>query len=346
MKKRIYAVFAFTLALLVCLCACSSTTNPGSSSGSPSSDPSGNSSQAEEPSWEPTGTITLICPFNAGSVGDTFSRPFAEIMSKYAGVTVVVENMGGGSGSIGTNYMLSQPADGYTFSYHSNTGALNVAAGTAPYGEDAVQPVCNIGSDYHVICVNADSPFQTFQDLVDYAHENPGQLKIAGAQVMGNNHLFTLLMMRDFDIEANYIPYDDGAASVLGLLGDNADCVMSTSSTVAPYLDSGEFRALAYTLPEPIEEMGDVPTFASLGSEGLANYISFKGMFISPDCPDEVKAWYDDICNKVCNDQEWLDFLALQGGTPTYMGMDEFTEYYHQYIEDAAAIFAEVDVSQ
>ena len=97
---------------------------------------------------------------------------------------------------------------------------------------------------------------------------------------------------------------------------------------------------------DEIEEMGDVPTFASLGSEGLANYISFKGMFISPDCPDEVKAWYDDICNKVCNDQEWLDFLALQGGTPTYMGMDEFTEYYHQYIEDAAAIFAEVDVSQ
>ena len=297
--------------------------------------------EANEP-WKPTKTITLICAFNAGSTGDTFSRPFAEIMSRYAGVKVVVENMGGGSGSIGTNYMISQPADGHIFSYHSNTGALNTAAGNAPFGVDDVLPFVNIGSDYHVITVKADSPFKTFKEFVDFAHANPGKLNVGGAQIMGNNHLFSLLMFRDFNIDAAYVPYDDGAASVLGMLGGNVDCLMSTASTVRAQIKAGNFRALAYTMPEKVEEMGDVPTFKSLGSTGLANYISFKGMFISPKSSDEVKAWYDDIGYKVCHDPQWIEFLKKQGQENTYMGLDEFTKYYKQYVADAAEIFKSV----
>lgn len=338
-NKRKLSFLALLLTAAILLVGCAQQDAAPENPDKPD-EPNVSQQDGETTAWKPEGTITLICPFNAGSVGDTFSRPFAEIMSKIAGVNVVVENMGGGSGSVGTTYMLSQPADGYTFSYHSNTGALNTAAGTAPFTVDDVQPICNIGSDYHVICVNADSEFKTFQDLLDYAHANPGKLNVASAQVMGNNHLFYLLMARDFEIEANYIPYDDGASSALGLLGKNADCVMSTSSTVQAYLDNGDFRCLAYTMGEPLEKMGDIPTFDSLGSTGLANYISFKGMFINPACSDEIKAWYDDICNQVCNSQEWLDFLALQGATPTYMGMEEFTEYYHTYVSDAAESFA------
>ena len=293
--------------------------------------------------WQPTRPITLICVFGPGSVGDIFSRPFAEIMSRHAGVRVIVENIAGGSGSVGTMAMLSRPADGYTFSYHSNTGALNTAAGNAPFGVYDVLPVANIGSDFHTITVLRDSPFQTFEDVVKFAHENPGRLRIGGAQVMGNNHLFGLLMMRDFEMDASYIPYDDGASSILGLLGGNVDVLLTTNSVVTPYLRSGDLRALAYTLPEPIEEHGDVPTFASLGSEGLANYISFKGMFLNPNVPPEVKRWYDYMFYRVVHDEAWLEFIASQGNIYTYMNMATFTEFYRQYIEEAREIFATVE---
>ena len=289
--------------------------------------------------WQPTRPITLICVFPPGSVGDIFSRPFAEIMSRHAGVRVVVENIGGGSGSIGTMAMLSRPADGYVFSYHSNTGALNTAAGTAPFGVADVLPIANIGSDFHTITVLADSQFATFEDVVKFAHENPGQLKIGGAQVMGNNHLFGLLIMRDFEIDAAYIPYDDGASSILGLLGRNVDVLLTTNSAVTPYLANGDLRALAYTLPEPIAEHGDVPTFASLGSPGLTSYISFKGMFMNPNAAPEIQKWYDDMGNKVCNDPEWLNFIASQGNVNTYMNMSDFTDFYRRYVEEAREIF-------
>ena len=344
MKKKMLVTLSATLAAALVLTACGGNTASSSAASSSAASAGSSASEPAASTWQPSGTIKLICPYNAGSVGDTFSRPFAEIMSKYAGVSVVVENMGGGSGSVGTQYMLSQPADGLTFSYHSNTGALNIAGGSAPFGKEDLVPICNIGSDFHTLCVKSDSQFQTLQDLVDYAKENPGQMNIASAQIMGNNHLFALLFMRDFDVECNYIPYDDGAASCLGLMGNNADCVMSTASTTRGYLESGDFRCLAYTLPEPVEDelYKDAVTFASAGSEGLANYISFKGMFLNPECSDEIKAWYDDICGKVCNDPEWLEFLELQGSTPTYMDMEEFTQYYNEYIDSAAQIFAEV----
>ena|GEM_PF-524400 len=290
--------------------------------------------------WKPTKPITLICPFAPGSVGDTFSRPFAEVLSKHAGVKVLVENIGGGSGSIGTMAMLRKPADGYTFSYHSNTGALNTAAGSAPFGVDSVLPVANICSDFHIISVVKDSPFKTFNDLVAFAKANPGKLKIGGAQVMGNNHLFGLLIMRDFSIDASYIPYDDGASSVLGLLGKNTDCLLSTNSTAAAYAKNGDTRVLAYTLSKPTEEYPGVPTFASLGSTGLDNYISFKGMFINPKCPPEVRKWYDETFKKVCQDKAWQDFIGLQGQVDTYMDMATFSAYYKKYVTAAKELFA------
>ena len=337
-------LLCLTLVLSACSGGTSSIPAPSaeSSPGTQTAAPGASSPQEASAGWQPTKTITLICPFNPGSVGDTFSRPFAEIMSKYAGVQVVVENMGGGSGSIGTTAMINKPADGYTFSYHSNTGALNTAGGTAPFGVDDVLPFANICSDYHTVTVKADSPFQSFEEMVDYAHENPGALQIGGAQIMGNNHLFALLMMRDFEIDAAYIPYDDGASSALGLMGDNVDLLMSTNSVAAPFVKSGDFRVLAYTLKEPqpdMEELG-VPTFASLGSKGLENYISFKGMFIHPDTPDEIKAWYDDIGQKVCSDPAWLKLLEMQGQVNTYMGMEEFSAYYKQYVANATEVFA------
>ena len=213
MKKCFATMLVIMMMLSLVSCGQKPEETPAPQTTPAVSEPVASTTAPEIPAWKPTKTITLICPFNAGSTGDAFSRPFAEIMSKIAGVNVVVENMGGGSGSVGTNYMLSQPADGYTFSYHSNTGALTTAAGTAPFGVDDVLPLVNICSDYHVLSVLKDSPYKTLDDLVQAELDNPGSVRFGGAQVMGNNHLFALNMFRDAGFTAaNYIPYDDGGS--------------------------------------------------------------------------------------------------------------------------------------
>lgn len=333
MKKvvALFLVFVTMLSLVAC----------GEKEISSADTPDG--ATVETATWKPEKPITLVCVYNAGSVGDTFSRPFAEIMSKIAGVSVVVENKGGGSGSVGTSYMLSQPADGYTFSYHSNTGALTTAAGTAPFGVDDVLPLVNICSDYHVLTVLKDSPYQTVDDLVKAELDKPGSIKFGGAQVMGNNHLFALNFFKDAGItNGNYIPYDDGGASVLGLLGGNVDCLFSTNSTVKGYIESGDLRVLGYTLHDKVSEQGDAPTFGEMGYTHLDNYISFKGMFINPNCPQEVLDWYKDITAQVCQSKEWKDFIETQGQIDTFMPSDEFDPFYDDYVANAAEMFANV----
>ena len=349
-KKSILVSICLMVCLVLVLAACgggAATPTPAP----PAPTPEGTAPEAtpddeeDEPQgWQPSGTITLICPFNAGSVGDIFSRPFAEIMSRHAGVPVIVENMGGGSGAVGTVAMLSAAADGYTFSYHSNTGALTTAAGTAPFGVYDVLPFVNIGSDFHTMSVlGTDDRFQSVEDIVAFAHANPGQLRLGGAQVMGNNHLFALLFMRDFEIDAVYIPYDDGASSILGLLGGSIDVLFTTNSAVWPHIESGDIRAMAHTLPEPFPALDerDVPTFAALGSTGLANYTSFKGMFLNPNVPDYVAEWYDRIGYLVFHDPDWLAFLEQQQHELTYMNMADFTAYYRAYVAMATLLFEE-----
>jgi len=99
-------------------------------------------------------------------------------------------------------------------------------------------------------------------------------------------------------------------------------------------------RVLAYTLSDRVEEMGDAPTFAELGYEHLDGYISFKGMFINPNCPQEVLDWYKEVTAQVCQSQEWKDFIAAQGQIDTFMASDEFNTFYDDYVANAAELFA------
>ena len=113
---RLTAILCLVSLLALTLMACSKTT--------PTQNAAENEKENEEASFEFTKPINLVVVFGPGSTGDIFSRAFAKVAEKYTGQQIIVVNKEGGSGAVGMKCMLSQPADGYTIAYHSNTSPL------------------------------------------------------------------------------------------------------------------------------------------------------------------------------------------------------------------------------
>lgn len=340
MNRSLKSILVLGLVFLLTfsLAACSSSTPAPE-------DNQGESENEAEASFEFTEPINLVVVFGPGSTGDVFSRELARIAEKYTGQQIIVVNKEGGSGSVGMKYMLQQPADGHTIAYHSNTFAFTMASGQLDMQPSDILPLANMAGDFHVLSVLADDDrFQTWEDVVEYAKANPGQLNMGGAQVRGNNHVFTLHMMLGADLEANYVPYDNGGKSALGLLGGNVDTLSSTSSTVRQQLENGDFRALAVTCSDRSPDYPDVPTFAELGIDNLDGYISWKGFFANPDIPDTARDKWDEVFKSVAEDPEWKEFLEKDKQIHQYMDSETFTEYFSDYVAEGVEVFEQVEI--
>ena len=252
MKKTISLIIAIVMFALT-VSGCSSSAAPTSSAAPAASADSAASAEpsasAEAPKFEFTKNVNLIIPYAAGSTADVWARQFAAYAEKIIGKTIICENKEGGSGVVGVNYMLAQPADGNTIVYCSGAIEYLIASNMAEgLDENAIEPIGNLNSDYNTICVPQDSQFNTLSEVIDYALEHPGELNWGGAQTLGTHHYLCLRIQQLTGMKVNYITYDSATATASAMLGGNLDVASYNAGTSKPYRESGDFKILAGTL--------------------------------------------------------------------------------------------------
>ncbi|SDI83457.1 Bug family tripartite tricarboxylate transporter substrate binding protein [Paenibacillus naphthalenovorans] len=334
-KSVMASVIILSLAFTLAACGSQSQTQPaGGTADSPSTPPEDD---------YPNKPINLVIPFSPGVAGDTFSRTFAKIAEKYVGQPFVPVNKEGGSGAVGVSYMMSQPADGYTITYHSSTFAYTMASGQVPFKTKDIVPIASINADYQVLAVLKESPFSTFDDFVRYAKANPGKLKVSGSQTKGTNHVFLYKILKEAGIEANYIPYDGGSKTLLALLGGNVDALVSSSSVVNQHVDSGEVRILAVTGSERAPNRPDVPTFKELGLTNIVDENLWRAFFGKPGIPQHRLEKLSKAFEQVIQDPEWRKFMETDQQIDFYKNTADFTEYFNNYVTDAEEVFKNLE---
>ena len=155
---------------------------------------SGDDSGKEEKSNYPEKQITLICPLAAGGGSDTISRLFAAAMEKELGVSVVVENKPGAGAGVGLEAIASSNPDGYTIGYIPAEVTTVEAMGNATVTPEDFEYICTAMKISALICVPADSEWDSLDDLIAAAKENPGSITIGTAGV-GNAYELGLRSM-------------------------------------------------------------------------------------------------------------------------------------------------------
>jgi tripartite-type tricarboxylate transporter receptor subunit TctC len=219
----------------------------------------------------PTRIIRMVVPYPAGGPTDAIARIVAEDMGRTLGQNVVVENVAGASGAVGTRQVAKAEPDGYTIVFGNNqTHGNNMFLLTNP-GYDAVKdfaPLAGVGAFEHLFVVPKDSPARSVADLVAIAKKDPGKLNYGSTGLGSGSHLATELFMVRTGIKMTHVPFRGAAPLVQELMGGRIDVSNSTLPSVLGQVQSGDIRAIGLASAQRTAVLPDVPTLREQGISG------------------------------------------------------------------------------
>jgi tripartite-type tricarboxylate transporter receptor subunit TctC len=268
MGKRMSALALFLAFSLVAasLAGCGSSNATASSAVSAtSSQPS--SAAASKTSDYPNKPITSIVAWSAGGATDVSMRMLACVLPIYLnGQSIVVENQAGGAAVPGTNAIAQAKNDGYTIGMNWDASfILRPHIMEVPYTLDDFTYICGIYTQRNCIYVNADSPFKTVEDLVEYAKAHPGELNYSPGAIASYQHLIAEAFLKAADIKAEVVPYDSARPAAVAMMGGNLDfCVLEVPTCYEEY-KAGTIRALCTFEADRPAALPDIPTALESG---------------------------------------------------------------------------------
>ena len=276
---------------------------------------------AQATPWPKAQPIKLVAVFPPGGSVDQVSRILQPALQQQLGQTVVVENKGGASGSIGTAAVMTGPADGYTFAVVFDTHAVNPALiASMPFDTRRdVAPVALIGTSAMVLATHPDSPYKSFADMVAASKTGKGvNYGTIGSGSLG--HLAMALLGRANKLDLVHVPYRGGGPLMNDALAGHVPVSIGSVFLVKPHLDAKKLRPLAVTTSRRSAQLPDVPTIAESGFAGF-EAPAWWAVLAPAKTPPEIVRQMNEAVNAVLKSPEVGSRLAAQGievraGTP------------------------------
>ena len=281
----------------------------------------------------PNKPIKLIAPVAAGGGLDNLARKVADRLSKNLGQTIIIENMGGGGGTIASQYVAKAAPDGYTLlaSYVATHGT-NPAVRKLPY--DAIKDftaIGMIGATPNVLVINPDVPAKNLKEFVEYAKKNPSKLSYGSAGPGSLTHLGVEQLKLGADIFMVHIPYRGIAPAFTDLLAGQTQAMLPSLFAAVPYLKSNRVRALAVTGQKRSPAEPNIPTFKELGYNGFDGQ-QWYGLTGPANMPDAIVRKLNAELNKVLASPEFAEQMASEAMTLMPMTPEQFTAYVKEDI--------------
>ncbi len=233
--------------------------------------------------------IKLIVPFPPGGTSDVMGRMMAEELGKILKQPVIVENVGGAGGVIGTERGAKAAADGYTI-VQTGVGQNAVAQGldaTLKYNSNTdFIHLTQVHSGPNVLLVHPSLPFRTLKELVDFAKANPGKLDY-GYTHAASGHMAMALFKQTAGVFLTGIPYRGGGPMMTDLIGGTVKIAFINQDVAMQHVKAGKLRAIAVSSIERNALYPDVPTVAESGYKGF-EALSWSGMSIQKGTPKAV----------------------------------------------------------
>lgn len=239
----------------------------------------------------PTRPITLIVPFPAGGATDTVARLLADRMKETLGQPIVVENVGGASGTTAVGKAVRADADGSTLSIGtSTTHMLTGGLYKLPFDLLAdLDPVVMIGSEPLLIVAKKDFPPNNLKEMIAWLKANPDKASVGIAGVGATGHLTGISFQRETGTKFTFIPFRGNAPARQALIGGQIDFMIEPSSNFTALVKAGALKAIAITSPERVDSFPGVPTVSEAGLPGFQASLWYGLWVRHGTAPDIIK---------------------------------------------------------
>lgn len=284
----------------------------------------------QESTTYPDQDVTVIIPFNAGGGIDISARALFTDIDEYYDISFVVQNITGSSGTIGATSLYNSEADGYTIMAAGNgLNVANVESGWELTYED-YQLVAQYATSQLGLYVSADSPYETYEDLIEAARENPSEIKM-GVLTGTVNHYAVLAIEESTGVEFQQIIVGGDSSPQPELLSGRVDAYVVAVSQNTAYIDSGDFRCLGVFAEEEVASLPGVPTFYELGIE--EDYQLSFGIWAPEGTPDEIVEIISDMVEQTCEDEEFQTSMEALGYVAAYLDTEDYINRYAESYE-------------
>jgi tripartite-type tricarboxylate transporter receptor subunit TctC len=226
-------------------------------------------------------SIKIVVPFPAGGTTDILARFVAQSLGDKLGVTAIVENRAGASGTIGSEYVARSPADGSVLLLTATHHVINPSLyRKLPYDTAKdFSPIAVVATAPNALFVNKDFPAHSVAELIALAKKDPGKLSFGSTGIGGANHLSGELFKQMAGVDIVHIPYRGAAPAMNDLLGGHIPIMFDTLTTVLPAAAAGNIRVLAVTSLTRAASLPDVPTLDESGLKGFES-IAWFGLYM------------------------------------------------------------------
>lgn len=317
MKKILPMIVSVIMVCTMVACSASNDASETVDESTVSADTEASSDSSGETFF--TDTITITVPFNAGSNTDSQIRFIQPYLEQHLGVSTIVVNSGGASGTIGTTEFITEDADGYNILFSLPTPTVyKVADGSVTYTEDDLIPVSQVTADPFYMAVSAENEdFTDGASLIEYIKNNPGEFTYANAGNGGIAHLAFAVFLQGEGLDALSVPFTGGTADCYtAVMGGH---VMGHSVSEADLIGRSDYNVLI-NLGTKSDTPGfeDIPTLAELGYDGYVTD-TFAGFYYMAGVDQAAVDAFDKAVEDTLNDPEFQQAASEANFSYSYM---------------------------
>ncbi|MQB02074.1 MAG: hypothetical protein GEU78_17735, partial [Actinobacteria bacterium] len=296
-----------------------------------------------QPEGYPARSLEVVIGFGEGGGSDSYTRNVGFDASRIMGENIIYSNVPGASGEVALGQMFTRAPDGYTVASAITNQVINDALETQPYSfVDDVAFIIRQQGPTEVYWVTEDSQFETFEDMLDFAVENPGEVTVSGSGIGSDDEFRLLSLGSELDTEFGYVPFDSVGDRISALLGGDIDVLHETGGTVFDVYQDGQIRPLAYGGDIVFEDIDpDIPSVADLGYEVPIG--RWRGMVGLPDTDPEILDYLHNIFYAAAQLPSYKEFEEefFQHVAGGYLNGEEFEEEARREREEVQALAEE-----
>lgn len=292
---------------------------------------------AEEP--EEDVQIDIVVGFGAGGSNDVAARYMAEALRDH-GIYADVINMAGGMGSEAAHYVANQPPDSNTFFWsQAMTLIFEPAIGDRGYTIEDFDAVGMLASPTFSIASRAGTPWETWEELIEYIQENPGEVTLGGQGEGSMMHYYAINMLPQDELDYTYIAFEGGADVSLNLTGGHVDVGHLSLAAARPLHDEGDLTVMVNTqiLVDRDPLMPDIPNITEV-SDASAEPHSIS-LFAPRGTDQDLINRISEAMEKVAEDETLQENYFNSGLIAHYLNPQDTMDFYMQIHEEVVPDF-------